>query len=158
MPVPMPGTPLCPARAGVYLGCPARGHSEPLTVTRQLLPAERWVPRSERWVPPPWGPNGGCKVLMWGSWAETASVGWVGEPTPSPLPNPARGDQSYHKGEAAEGGRALDVEAGGSGGFLHGEDHVSWAPHRRRAPRLQLAHQHIHKVLAAGGGQGSVGR
>lgn len=30
--------------AGVYLGCPARGHVEPLTITRQLLPAKRWVP------------------------------------------------------------------------------------------------------------------
>lgn len=59
-----------------------------MTITRQLLPAERWVPRRERWVPPPRGPNGGCRALMWGSWAEMVSVAWVGELTPPPNPRP----------------------------------------------------------------------
>lgn len=59
-----------------------------MTITRQLLPAERWVPRRERWVPPPRGPNGGCRALMWGSWAEMVSVAWVGELNPPPNPRP----------------------------------------------------------------------
>lgn len=66
---PVLGTLLCHAggRAGAYLGCPVRAHLEPLTITCQLLPAERWLPWSERWVPPPRGPNGGCRALTWGS-------------------------------------------------------------------------------------------
>lgn len=145
-------------REETYLGCPARGHSEPLTITRQLLPAERWVPWSKRWVPPPRGPNRGCRLLMRGSWAETVLVGWVGEPALlQTLPGMTTSVGPYHKDEATEGGRAMDVEARGSGGFVHSEHHVGWAPHSCRAPWLHLAHQHIHEVLVAGGGQGSAG-
>lgn len=69
LPVPRAGDPSVPGggRAELYLGCPSRAHSEPLTITRQLLPAERCLPWSERWVPPPRGPNGGCRALTWGS-------------------------------------------------------------------------------------------
>lgn len=35
-------------RTGPYLDSQASGHSEPLTITRQLLPAKRLVPWSER--------------------------------------------------------------------------------------------------------------
>lgn len=106
--------------AGAYLGCPARGHLEPLTVTSQLLPAKRWVPQRDRRVPPPWGPKLGCRVLTWGSWAETGAAGRAVNQCPHPNQRPARAIPGlasllawgrYHEDEAAEGGRALDAEA-----------------------------------------------
>lgn len=104
-----------------------------------------------------------------GSCAEMGSLGW--EVSQPPTPNPARRRPAhigvtararpYHEKEAPEGGRAMDMEtreARGSSGFLHSEHHISRAPCCCRAPRLQLTHQHIHKVFTVGGGQGSVGQ
>lgn len=64
----------------------------------------------------------------------------------------------YHEDKATEGCGAMDVEGRGSGRFLHCEHYIHRAPHRCWPPRLQLTHQYIHKVLAVGGGQGSVGQ
>lgn len=151
--------------AGLYLGCPFRGHSEPLIVTRQLLPAERWVPRRDTRVPPPWGPKLGCRMLMRGSWAESRTAGQAvsqhrtaQRPTPGTrglVSLPPRGH--YHKDEAAEGGGSLDTEARGPSRLRHIEHHISRPCRCRWLPRLQHTHQHVHKVLATERGQRPAG-